>query len=125
MTIKKKGSSMGDKEFEKFFEENHGGDGEDGINPSCHQRLLLEAISDRADTINNMYNTTAEFLSNSTKSDPKTAVPLELKTIRSAEVFLVYLMDQAKIIVEQSDYLISRITDGFDSDEEDDPKLKE
>jgi hypothetical protein len=117
----------GDKEFEKFFEENHG-DGE-GVNPACHQRLMLEVISDRAETVNNMYNATAEFLSAMSSTDPKKVNPASIgpATVKQAESFLVYLMEQAKISVQQSDYLVSRILDGFEPPEEgesDDSKPK-
>jgi hypothetical protein len=108
----------GDQEFEKFFKENHG-DGEEGINPSCHQRLMLDAISNRADTVNNMYNATAEFLSAVSQSDSSTMTPIDSSTLKNAQNFLTYLMDQAKITVSQSDYLISRIMDGFPTSEED------
>ena len=117
---------MGDREFESFMDENHG-DG--GVNPTCHQRLMLEVISDRAETINNMFNATTEFLSAVNSVDSKKLSPASVSpnTVKQAEEFLTYLMKEAKTSIQQSDYLVSRILDDFDPPEDgenDDPKPK-
>ena len=105
---------MGDEDFEKFFDENPGegnhGHGPDEVNSSCHYRLMLDAISDRADTVANMYNSTTELLTAFTKD---TILP-EQSTVKKIEEFLIYLMEQAKVTIDQSDYLISRIMNSFD-----------
>lgn len=107
---------MGDKDFEKFFDENPG-DGnlghEDGVNSNCHYRLMLDAISDRADTVANMYNSTTELLTAFIKN-----IPPDLNIVKKMEEFLIYLMEQAKVTVDQSDYLISRIMNGFSPEDE-------
>jgi hypothetical protein len=105
----------GDNEFEKFMDENHG-DGEGGVNPSCHHRLMLEVISDRAETINNMFNATTEFLSavNSVDSEKRSPASVSPNTVKQAEDFLTYLMKEAKTSIHQSDYLVSRILDDYD-----------
>jgi hypothetical protein len=115
ISIIKKELSMGDEDFEKFFDENPGeGHHGDEINSGCHYRLMLDAISDRADTVANMYNSTTEILSCFTKD----TIPPDLSTVKKMEEFLIYLMEQAKVTVDQSDYLISRIMDGFGPEDE-------
>jgi hypothetical protein len=109
---------MGDNDFERFLDENQ----KEGQDLNCQYRLILEAISDRADTVNNMFNTTTEFLKSISLSESKTNLQFKPVTISNAEAFLSYLTEQAKVTIDQSDYLIGQMLKNFinEEDEEED-----
>jgi hypothetical protein len=108
---------MGDKDFEKFLgsdDDPINNNNDQGEEADCHYRLFLEAISDRADTVANLYNSTIELLNLQNK------INLFPTTSKFAEIeeFLMYLIRQAKVTFGQSDYLISRLMDIYDPDED-------
>jgi hypothetical protein len=117
---------MGDKEFEKLFNNNDDDqDIHEGVNLTCHHRLMFEVINNRTESITDMISSIANFLADINKANTKNLI--SNKTVNTAEDFLNSLITQAKVSIDQTDYLISRIIDELDPDDnednEDEPKL--